>query len=182
MEEADHYFLKNSYSEQEGVPPDLMDIQTRAAEEGVPYQTLIASVLHKFVTGRFTEKSSRLTMRSSGRTKRRRIRSSSSSDHSRRCGEDRRGGRARIRSYLGRLRTTTRPAWLFRASQHRRQMTRLPFRECPFSIPIICGSQHVAFSALLVCMVLPVQQDFDREHQELILPGLGSSRSVTQTA
>lgn len=51
--------------------PDLMDIQTRAAEEGVPYQTLIASVLHKFVTGRFTEKSSRLTTRSSGRSKRR---------------------------------------------------------------------------------------------------------------
>lgn len=52
--------------------PDLMDIQTRAAEEGVPYQTLIASVLHKFVIGRFTEKSSRLTTRSSGRAKRRR--------------------------------------------------------------------------------------------------------------
>ena len=52
--------------------PDLMDIQTRAAEEGVPYQTLIASVLHKFVTGRFTEKSSQLTARSSGRAKRRR--------------------------------------------------------------------------------------------------------------
>ncbi|MCI0622699.1 MAG: hypothetical protein L0387_13740 [Acidobacteria bacterium] len=50
--------------------PDLMDIQTRAAEEGVPYQTLIASVLHKFVTGRFVEKSSRLTTRSSGRGKR----------------------------------------------------------------------------------------------------------------
>ena len=52
--------------------PDLMDIQTRAAEEGMPYQTLIASVLHKFVTGRLTEKSSRLTTRSSGRAKRRR--------------------------------------------------------------------------------------------------------------
>ena len=52
--------------------PDLMDIQTRAAEEGVPYQTLIASVLHKFVTGRFTEKSSRLPTRASGRAKRHR--------------------------------------------------------------------------------------------------------------
>ena len=52
--------------------PDLMDIQARAAEEGVPYQTLIASELHIFVTGRFTEKSSRLTTRSSGRTKQRR--------------------------------------------------------------------------------------------------------------
>ncbi|MFT3819223.1 MAG: hypothetical protein QM750_16535 [Rubrivivax sp.] len=34
---------------------DLMDIQARALEEGVPYQTLIASVLHKYVTGRLTE-------------------------------------------------------------------------------------------------------------------------------
>ena len=35
--------------------PDLMDIQTRALEEGMPYQTLIASVLHKFVSGRLIE-------------------------------------------------------------------------------------------------------------------------------
>lgn len=34
---------------------DLSDIQVRALEEGVPYQTLIASVLHKYVTGRLTE-------------------------------------------------------------------------------------------------------------------------------
>ena len=51
---------------------DLSEIQTRAVEEGVPYQTLISSVLHKFVTGRFSEKPSRLTTRSSGRAKRRR--------------------------------------------------------------------------------------------------------------
>lgn len=50
-----------------------MDIQARAAEEGIPYQTLIASVLHKFVTGRFMEKASRLATRSSGRAKRRRV-------------------------------------------------------------------------------------------------------------
>lgn|SRR3990172_6233010 len=49
--------------------PDLMDIQARAAEEGVPYQTLIASVLHKFVSGRLVEKPSRLTRRSSEREK-----------------------------------------------------------------------------------------------------------------
>jgi len=52
--------------------PDLMDIQARAAEEGVPYQTLISSVLHKFLTGRFVEKPSRLTTRSSGRAGKRR--------------------------------------------------------------------------------------------------------------
>ena len=37
---------------------DLADIQTRALEEGLPYQTLIASVLHKYVTGRLTERRS----------------------------------------------------------------------------------------------------------------------------
>jgi len=36
---------------------DLVDIQVRALEEGMPYQTLIASVLHKFVTGRLVEPS-----------------------------------------------------------------------------------------------------------------------------
>lgn len=35
---------------------DLSDIQVRALEEGIPYQTLIASVLHKYVTGRLTER------------------------------------------------------------------------------------------------------------------------------
>jgi predicted DNA binding CopG/RHH family protein len=34
---------------------DLHDIQVKALEEGLPYQTLIASVLHKYVTGRLTE-------------------------------------------------------------------------------------------------------------------------------
>lgn len=35
---------------------DLGDIQVKALEEGVPYQTLIASVLHKYVSGRLVEK------------------------------------------------------------------------------------------------------------------------------
>jgi predicted DNA binding CopG/RHH family protein len=34
---------------------DLREIQARALAEGLPYQTLIASVLHKYVTGRLTE-------------------------------------------------------------------------------------------------------------------------------
>ena len=34
---------------------DLEDIQTKAAEEGIPYQTLMSSVLHKYVTGRLVE-------------------------------------------------------------------------------------------------------------------------------
>lgn len=35
---------------------DLQDIQVRALEEGLPYQTLIASVLHKYVSGRLAER------------------------------------------------------------------------------------------------------------------------------
>ncbi|MEC5397349.1 hypothetical protein [Uliginosibacterium sp. H1] len=34
---------------------DLSDIQVRALKEGIPYQTLIASVLHKYVTGQLAE-------------------------------------------------------------------------------------------------------------------------------
>jgi len=34
---------------------DLMDIQAKALEEGMPYQTLISSVLHKYVTGKLSE-------------------------------------------------------------------------------------------------------------------------------
>ena len=35
---------------------DLHGVQRRAVEEGIPYQTLIASVLHKYVTGTLTER------------------------------------------------------------------------------------------------------------------------------
>ena len=48
---------------------DLEDVQTRAAEEGMPYQTLIASVLHKYVSGRLVEAPSLPATRSSGRAK-----------------------------------------------------------------------------------------------------------------
>jgi predicted DNA binding CopG/RHH family protein len=34
---------------------DLEAIQKRALEEGLPYQTLIASLLHKYVSGRLRE-------------------------------------------------------------------------------------------------------------------------------
>jgi predicted DNA binding CopG/RHH family protein len=36
--------------------PVLEGLRARAAEEGLPYQTLIASVLHKFVTGRLVDR------------------------------------------------------------------------------------------------------------------------------
>ncbi len=35
---------------------DLEALQTRALEEGIPYQTLMASILHKYISGRFVEK------------------------------------------------------------------------------------------------------------------------------
>jgi len=50
---------------------DLEGLQARAAEEGVPYRTLMASVLHKFVSGRLVETQRRVTARPS-RTARKR--------------------------------------------------------------------------------------------------------------
>jgi predicted DNA binding CopG/RHH family protein len=44
---------------------DLEGLQAKAAEEGVPYQTLMASVLHKFVSGRLVETQSPVTVPSS---------------------------------------------------------------------------------------------------------------------
>ncbi len=35
---------------------DLEALQKRALEDGIPYQTLMASVLHKYVSGRLLEK------------------------------------------------------------------------------------------------------------------------------
>lgn len=37
---------------------DLIKLQRRAVKEGLPYQTFISSILHKFITGQFMEKSS----------------------------------------------------------------------------------------------------------------------------
>jgi predicted DNA binding CopG/RHH family protein len=51
---------------------DLEDIQAKAAEEAIPYQTLMSSVLHKFVTGRLVEPSPGLPARSSGTRPKRR--------------------------------------------------------------------------------------------------------------
>src|SRR3954462_13755147 len=51
---------------------DLSDIQVKALEEGVPYQTLIASVPHKYVTGRLAERSAPSGKQASGRTPKRR--------------------------------------------------------------------------------------------------------------
>lgn len=36
---------------------DLVRFQKKAMEEGLPYQTLISSVLHKYINGRLVDKS-----------------------------------------------------------------------------------------------------------------------------
>ncbi len=51
---------------------DLSDIQVRALEEGVPYQTLIASVLHRYVTGRLADRPTEATRQPVSRSARRR--------------------------------------------------------------------------------------------------------------
>ena len=35
---------------------DVTAIQVKAMEDGIPYQTLMASIIHKYVTGRLVEK------------------------------------------------------------------------------------------------------------------------------
>jgi predicted DNA binding CopG/RHH family protein len=35
---------------------DLEELQAIAIEDGIPYQTLISSILHRFVNGRLVEK------------------------------------------------------------------------------------------------------------------------------
>jgi len=35
---------------------DLVHFQKKAVEEGLPYQTLISSILHKYINGRMKEK------------------------------------------------------------------------------------------------------------------------------
>jgi len=54
-------FVKNKRVNIRLSAADLMDLQARAY--GVPYQTLIASVLHKYVSERLRETKSRITTR-----------------------------------------------------------------------------------------------------------------------
>ena len=37
---------------------DLEALQTRAIEDGIPYQTLMSSILHRYITGRLVDKES----------------------------------------------------------------------------------------------------------------------------
>ena len=56
---------------------DLNDIRVKALEEGMPYQTLIASVLHKYVTGRLVERPERVAKQTRSRPPKRRPASAS---------------------------------------------------------------------------------------------------------
>ncbi len=51
---------------------DLEGLQAKAAAEGLPYQTLMASVLHKYVSGRLVDGPARIATRSNGRATKRR--------------------------------------------------------------------------------------------------------------
>jgi predicted DNA binding CopG/RHH family protein len=38
---------------------DLRNLKKRALEEGIPYQTLVSMILHKYLSGRYAERSPR---------------------------------------------------------------------------------------------------------------------------
>ena len=48
---------------------DLEGLQMKAAEEGLPYQTLISSILHKYVSGRLVDSSLNQKPKTSQRVK-----------------------------------------------------------------------------------------------------------------
>ena len=53
LEEAAHDFLQKDKRINIRISSrDLNSLQKKAAKEGMPYQTLISSTLHKFVTGK----------------------------------------------------------------------------------------------------------------------------------
>jgi len=53
---AKNHSLKNQRINFRISQGDLERIKSKAMEEGVPYQTLISSVLHKYLSGRLVEK------------------------------------------------------------------------------------------------------------------------------
>ena len=55
LKEAAHEFLQKDKRINIRISSrDLNSLQKRATKEGMPYQTLISSTLHKFVTGKLT--------------------------------------------------------------------------------------------------------------------------------
>ena len=54
-EYAKHTLQKNKRINIRISERDLIHIQRKAVEEGLPYQTYISSILHKFITGHLSE-------------------------------------------------------------------------------------------------------------------------------
>ncbi len=54
---ARSFFLKDKRINIRISSQDLQGVQRRALEEGIPYQTLIASLIHKYVMGNLVEPS-----------------------------------------------------------------------------------------------------------------------------
>lgn len=52
---ARNTFLKNKRINIRLSERDLINIKAKSLEEGIPYQSLISSVLHKYLTGRLVE-------------------------------------------------------------------------------------------------------------------------------
>ena len=50
-------FAKNKRINIRLTEKDLKGIKVKSLEEGIPYQSLIASIVHKYINGRFVEKS-----------------------------------------------------------------------------------------------------------------------------
>ena len=56
VEYAKLTFLKNKRINIRISQKDLESIQRKALEEGIPYQTLIASLIHRYISGKLLEK------------------------------------------------------------------------------------------------------------------------------
>jgi len=52
---AKNTFLKNKRINIRISEKDFVDIKTKSLEEGVPYQTLISSIIHKYISGKLIE-------------------------------------------------------------------------------------------------------------------------------
>ncbi len=56
-EYAKNTFKKNKRINIRISEKDLADLKVRSLEEGMPYQTLISSILHKYISGKLVESS-----------------------------------------------------------------------------------------------------------------------------
>ena len=55
-ETAKATFIKSERMNIRISPKDLNGLKVKALEEGIPYQTLVSSIIHKYLSGRLIEK------------------------------------------------------------------------------------------------------------------------------